>query len=184
MYRTYYHHNQPVVSAKTGMYGNVPYLLPSQRCPFLCLSPGNDVPFYAYHTGPLTHDKQTMSPFMLIISGNDDVPFYAYQLLISRFMPIRTMMSPFMLISSWYRVLCLSERWCHLFCLSDPDIASECGKNFKSSLLKIGSFFRAVCPVWVFSPAKTTMLHFNFTSLKCSLYWLNQIVVWESIMIK
>ena len=100
MYRTYYHHNQPVVSAKTGMYGNVPYLLPSQRCPFLCLSPGNDVPFYAYHTGPLTHDKQTMSPFMLIISGNDDVPFYAYQLLISRFMPIRTMMSPFLLIRS------------------------------------------------------------------------------------
>jgi hypothetical protein len=89
MYRTYYHHNQPVVSAKTGMYGNVPYLLPSQQCPFLCSSPGNDVPFYAYHTGPSTHNKQTMSPFMLIRSGNDDVPFYAYQLLISRFMPIR-----------------------------------------------------------------------------------------------
>ena len=53
------------------------------------LSPGNNVPFYAYHTGPSTHDKQTMSPFMLIISGNDDVPFYAYQLLILRFMPIR-----------------------------------------------------------------------------------------------
>ena len=61
----------------------------------------NDVPFYAYHLETMSlfmlitrdprppHDKQTMSPFMLIISGNDDVPFlclsapdiafYAYQ---------------------------------------------------------------------------------------------------------
>jgi len=34
------------------------------------------------------HNKQTMSPFMLITSGKN-VLFYAYQHLISRFMPVR-----------------------------------------------------------------------------------------------
>ena len=57
----------------------------------------NDVPFYAYHLETMSHfmlttqpphNKQTMSPFMLITSGNN-VPFYAYQHLISQFMPIR-----------------------------------------------------------------------------------------------
>jgi hypothetical protein len=61
--------------------------------------------------GPSMQDKQTMSPFMLIISGNDDVRFYAYQLNVS-----------FYAYHKW-------KRWCPLLCLSAPDIAFYAYQN-------------------------------------------------------
>ena len=41
---------------------------------------------------------------------------------------------------------------------------SECAENLKLSLCKTTSFSEAVCPVAVFSPAKTSTAPFRFTS--------------------